>query len=213
VNIKICGVTRASDARLAAKMGAWAIGMIFVPDTPRYLSLARARRVRTAIPKGVLAIGVFRNPDRETLDTTIQELHLDAVQIYDGDPSVLRGLSIPVIPVIPAKMAALKKISLPTRKKLVLVEPPRADADRATKTESSLLTNPAAIQAIHQLKRKDLRVMIAGGLTPDNVSSAIAATKPWAVDVSSGIELRPGAKSRSLMGHFFQSALRAQRPK
>jgi phosphoribosylanthranilate isomerase len=191
VRIKVCGVTRARDARLAAKLGAWAVGMIFVPETPRFLTPARARRVRAAIPKGVLAVGVFREPSREALLRAVRELRLDAVQIYGKVPTGLR---------VPAFVAGRSKLG-PCD--CALVEPERADADRRALRGPSERARRAAWRAAAARGKKGARVILAGGLTPKNAAAAAAAAKPWALDVSSGVESRPGVKDPALLRAFF----------
>jgi phosphoribosylanthranilate isomerase len=184
VRIKVCGVTRPADARLAAKLGAWAVGMIFVPKTPRFLTLARAKRVRAAIPKGVLAVGVFRRPSAEELARAISELRLDAVQLYGAEPAihVFAG-----------------------KKKLIFIEPRRTDADRRAGRGPSERTRRKAWKAAAARSRRGARVVLAGGLTPENAAEAVAAAQPWAVDVSSGVERRPGVKDARLLRAFFSA--------
>jgi phosphoribosylanthranilate isomerase len=178
MKVKICGVTRARDARLAAKEGAWAVGMIFVPNTPRYLTPARARKVRAAIPKGVLAVGVFRRPTAAEVERAAAELSLDAVQ-FDGKKKRIKFLA--------------------TGKSMALVEPARTDADRlAGRTPS-----PRARRAA---ERRARGVILAGGLTPENVAAAVARARPWAVDVSAGVESRPGIKDSRRVRRFIQEA-------
>jgi phosphoribosylanthranilate isomerase len=191
VRVKVCGVTRASDARRAAGLGAWAVGMIFVPDTPRFLTLARAKRVRDAIPKGVLAVGVFREPAREELLRAVRELRLDAVQIYGKVPS---GLRVPAFIDGPSKLGPCD---------YVFIEPKRTDADRRAGRGPSVLARRAAWRAAAAKGRKGARVVLAGGLTPGNAAQAAAVAKPWALDVSSGVERRPGVKDAALLRAFF----------
>ncbi|MFI5350783.1 MAG: N-(5'-phosphoribosyl)anthranilate isomerase [Elusimicrobiota bacterium] len=193
MRIKVCGVTRASDARLAAGLGAWAVGMIFVPNTPRFLTLARAKRVRASIPKGVLAVGVFRDPIREDLLRAVRELRLDAVQIYGEVPTGLR---------VPAFVAGSSKLG-PCD--YVFVEPERSDADRRAGRGVSERARRAAWRSAAAKGRRGARVILAGGLAPENAAQAAAAAKPWALDVSSGVESRPGVKDPALMRAFFSS--------
>lgn len=188
MRIKICGVTRASDARLAARLGAWAVGMIFVPKTPRFLTVARARKVRAAVPRGVLAVGVFRDPSREELRRAVRRLRLDAVQVYGAVP---RGAGVPVIAVHPS------------RGKTVLVEPERADAGRRAGRVPSERSRRAAWRKARALGRKGVRVLLAGGLTPENAARAAAAARPWGLDLSSGVERRPGVKDARLLRALF----------
>ena len=200
MRIKVCGVTRASDARRAAGLGAWAVGMIFVPNTPRFLTLARAKRVRAAIPKGVLAVGVFRNPSRPDLLSAVRELRLDAVQIYGAVPT---GLRVPAFVEAPGQLGPCD---------YAFVEPQRTDADRRAGRGPSERARRAAWKKAASSRRRGLRVVLAGGLTPKNAALAARAAKPWALDVSSGVESRPGVKDPELLRAFF-SAVGALAPK
>ncbi|MEK7384129.1 MAG: phosphoribosylanthranilate isomerase [Elusimicrobiota bacterium] len=197
MRIKVCGVTRASDARLAARLGAWAVGMIFVPDTPRFLTPARARRVRAAIPKGVLAVGVFRDPARGELLRAIKELRLDAVQVYGAVPS---GLSVPAIHALTPRSGRAGPPRLGPRD-FVLVEPARGDAGRRAGRGPSARARRRAWKTAASWRRRGLRVLLAGGLTPENAGEAAAG--PWALDVSSGVESRPGVKDARKLRAFF----------
>ena len=196
MKIKVCGVTRPRDARLAARCGAWAVGMIFVPNTPRYLPLEKAVRVRAAIPKGVLAVGVFRRCSREELLRVIKALRLDAVQIYGPVP---RGIGVRVI-------QAVALSAHPLRGKMVLIEPSRTDADRRAGRGPSLKAQQSAWLTARAWRSTGARAILAGGLTPENVPEAVRSARPWALDVSSGVELSPGIKSARLLRSFFKSA-------
>ena len=197
MKIKVCGVTRPQDARLAAKLGAWAVGMIFVPNTPRYLTPTKARRVRAAIPKGVLAIGVFRHASADELRRVIKELRLDVVQIYGTVP---RGIGVKVI-------QSVTLSARPLRGKMVLIEPPRTDADRRAGRGPSLQAQRAAWKTAESWRATGARVVLAGGLTAVNVAEAVVRAKPWALDVSSGVERSPGIKSTSQLRAFFAAAI------
>ena len=196
MRIKVCGVTRPQDARLAGKLGAWAVGMIFVPNTPRYLTPPKARRVRAAIPKGVLAVGVFRHVAAEELRRVVRELRLDAVQIYGTVP---RGIGVRVI-------QAVTLDARPLRGKMVLIEPARTDADRRAGRGPSVRAQHQAWRTARSWRATGARAILAGGLTPDNAAEAVRLAKPWAVDVSSGVEGAPGLKSAPLLRAFFKAA-------
>ena len=196
MKIKVCGVTRPQDARLAAKLGAWAVGMIFVPNTPRYLTPPKARRVRAAIPKGVLAVGVFRHVAASELRRVVRELRLDAVQIYGTVP---RGIGVRVI-------QAVTLDARPLRGKMVLIEPARTDADRRAGRGPSVRAQRKAWKTAQAWRATGARAILAGGLTPDNAAEAASAARPWALDVSSGVESEPGIKSPRLLRAFFKAA-------
>ena len=198
MKIKVCGVTRPQDARLAAKLGAWAVGMIFVPNTPRYLTPPKARRVRAAIPKGVLAVGVFRHVSADELRRVVKELRLDAVQIYGSVP---RGAGVKVI-------QAVTLDACPLRGKMVLIEPARTDADRRAGRGPSAKAQRAAWNTARSWRATGARVILAGGLTPGNAGEAAGLARPWALDVSSGVEKTPGLKSAPLMREFFDATRR-----
>lgn len=202
MRIKVCGVTRPQDARLAAKLGAWAVGLIFVPNTPRYLTPPRARRVRAAIPPGVLAVGVFKHVAASELRRVVRELRLDAVQIYGTVP---RGIGVRVI-------QAVTLDARPLRGKMVLIEPSRTDADRRAGRGPSRRAQLKAWGTARSWRATGARVVLAGGLTPDNAAEAVRSAKPWALDVSSGVETQPGIKSRPLLKAFFAAAGRSAPP-
>lgn len=196
MRIKVCGVTRPQDAHLAAKLGAWAVSMIFVPNTPRYLTPSKARRVRAAIPQGVLAIGVFQHVAAEELRRVVKELRLDAVQIYGTVP---RGIGVRVIQVVTLD-------ARPLRGKMVLIEPVRTDADRRAGRGPSLRAQRRAWKTAKSWRATGARAILAGGLTPDNAAEAARSARPWALDVSSGVESEPGIKSARLLRAFFAAA-------
>lgn len=202
MKIKVCGVTRLQDARLAAKLGAWAVGMIFVPNTPRYLTPPKALKVRAAIPEGVLAIGVFRHVAAEELLRVVRELRLDAVQIYGTVP---RGIKVRVI-------QAVTLDARPLRGKMVLIEPARSDADRRAGRGPSVRSQRKAWKTAHSWRATGARVILAGGLTPENAAGAAAVARPWALDVSSGVERAPGIKSAPLLRAFFAAVNRKNTP-
>jgi phosphoribosylanthranilate isomerase len=193
MRIKVCGVTRPQDARLAARLGAWAVGMIFVPNTPRYLTPPKARRVRAAIPKGVLAVGVFKHVAASELRRVVRELRLDAVQIYGTVP---RGIGVRVI-------QAVTLDARPLRGKMVLIEPARTDADRRAGRGPSVRAQRKAWKTARSWRATGARAILAGGLTPANAAEAASAAKPWALDVSSGVESVAGIKSARLLRAFF----------
>jgi phosphoribosylanthranilate isomerase len=191
MRVKICGVTRPEDARAAVELGAWAIGMILSPRGPRYLERDRARSVRDAIPAGTLAVGVFVDESAERVNELARELSLDMVQLHGSEPpEILARLERPAIKAF-ALGAAPDLVSWKNAWGALL-----EGTERGRPFDWSLVPDSGE------------RILLAGGLTPENAARAARVPGVHALDVSSGVESRPGEKSREKLEAFF-SALRA----
>lgn len=200
--IKICGVTRVEDATLAARAGADFVGLNFWPSSKRYVDveagtvLARASRIR-----GAMIVGVFVDAPVETIVSTAAAVGLDIVQLH-GDESpgfcaevAARGLRVwKAVPVATAAdVAHLER--WPVR--AILLDAATPGRGGSGKTIDWSLAARAA--------QGDLPVVLAGGLDPGNVAAAIAAVKPWAVDVASGVESAPGQKDAAKVVAFVRA--------
>lgn len=198
--VKVCGMTRVEDVRLACRLGAWAVGFVLAPS-PRRVSLARAKSLRRSVKKGVLSVGVFSNASRSEVVKAIAECRLDAVQLHGAvSPEDCRGYGVPVIKAVaPSRsVTALKRYPV----KRFLVEPRRTLKGRFRRSKPS----PARLKAAWGFARRIRRsAIIAGGLTPENVSEAVAAARPYAVDVSSGVESSAGRKAAGKLKDFFEA--------
>jgi phosphoribosylanthranilate isomerase len=196
MRVKICGVTRPEDARAAVELGAWAIGMILSPRGPRYLERDRARRVRDAIPEGTLAVGVFVDESAERVNELARELGLDMVQLHGSEPpEILARLERPAIKAFalgPATDRAVPDLAPWKSAWGALLE----GTERGRPFDWRLVPGSGE------------RILLAGGLTPENAARAARVPGVHALDVSSGVESRPGEKSRAKLEAFF-SALRA----
>lgn len=206
MKIKICGITRASDAKLAAKLGAWAVGLVFAAHSPRRLTLERASELRQAIPDGVLAVGVFEGNSPEQILAASRACRLGAVQIHGGGP-VPEGAP----PLIRALAAGETPVE--TNALALMFEPPRTDEERrlrlppsAEEQEHAWLA--AARFAIRPPAARPM-ILVAGGLTLDNVELALRIARPDGVDVSSGVESGPGVKDPELLERFVSKVRRA----
>jgi phosphoribosylanthranilate isomerase len=196
VFVKVCGITRVEDAVTAIDLGASALGFVFWPDSPRFVDPFRARAIVAALPPFVSIVGVFVNQPAEYVNGVATLARLTAVQLHgDEDPAFAAGLTRPVIKAV-AGPAADSNGDWPRRVTLLV------DAhDPARRGGTGTPADWAAAAAIARSRR----VLLAGGLTPENVSNAVARVRPFGVDVSSGVESSPGIKDRGRMTAFFEA--------
>jgi phosphoribosylanthranilate isomerase len=208
MKIKICGVTRAEDAKLSCELGAWAVGMIFAEMSPRKISLEQAEAVRSAVAPGVLAVGVFEGQPRTTIEQAIETLDLSAVQLHGAEsPDDCRGFSVPVWKAFAAVPDFDKSIDLYPAA-AIIVEPPRFPGDRKIGRRPSEEEQRNAWAALAKLKSRSpgsFLYIAAGGITPDNAAEAVLLSMADALDVSSGVELRPGVKDEALLRRLFEA--------
>ncbi|QDV92406.1 N-(5'-phosphoribosyl)anthranilate isomerase [Phycisphaerae bacterium RAS2] len=211
VRIKICGITRSQDAVAAAEAGADAIGLVFA-RSPRRVTLAVAKRIVRALPPWVSAVGVFVNAKPAAIRRTLDATGIGEAQLH-GDES----------PQILCAMKGVRVIrALRVRGEGVLDELVRwhnAGAsgvlldsfDAAARGGSGRRFDWGLMESLRSggTLPEGLRLILAGGLTPDNVEAGIRAVRPWGVDVSSGVETRPGVKRDELIQRFVEAARRA----
>lgn len=189
--IKICGITDAATAALAAEAGATAIGLVFA-DSPRRVSARQAAEIVRALPRAVERVGVFRRGDLDRLPDILEQVDLDAIQVHRAEELPLALLGREVIPGVRVEYAG------DFRHGRVLVDSPLGEG-------SGMAWNFADVRRFAQGRR----VILAGGLTPANVAEAIRLAQPYGVDVSSGVERAPGVKDAVLVRAFVQAALDA----
>lgn len=210
MRVKVCGMTRSGDVELAVELGAWAVGLVLAPRSPRRLSVEQARRLRASVPVGVLAVGVFQAASREDVIAAVKSCRLDAVQLHGARPEACSGFSVPAYLALGVPRAEIDPVH-GSGVAGVLVEPVRSDADRRKGRVPGLAAQRAAWRVAREFKGKAPMVILAGGLTPENVAEAIAAAGPDGVDVSSGVEWAPGLKDPAKMRAFFQAVKAASR--
>ena len=203
--IKFCGMTRAEDAREAASLGAAFVGVIFAGG-PRNVTLDRAVEVLGALPRSVHRVGVFANADEQVADHAAR-LGLHAVQLHgDYDPGGIarirrryRGEVWSVIRIADAKLPFYAGELFDVTDGVLL------DAKVPGQLGGSGVALPwqALIDQIQPLREgSSSRLILAGGLRPENVAEAIRLLRPDVVDVSSGVETAPGVKDRARMRAF-----------
>ena len=207
VCVKICGITRAQDAHLAEKLGAWALGFNFYTESPRAISPADAWKIRKSLNLTTEAVGVFVNWRPELIITLVHALELTAVQLH-GDES--------------PKQVAYCEDELPVFKAFRVGPHFSMSEFRRFRRASAFLldaaqrgqfggTGKSFDWSIAMRAAKSHRVILAGGLTPENVGEAILTVRPYAVDVASGVESRPGIKDHGKLREFFAEVSRANR--
>lgn len=197
VRVKICGITSLEDAVSAIEAGADALGFLFT-EGPRHVSLEKAMEIISEVPAFVSRVGVFANAPLETVREAVRECGLDHVQLHGQEPpafcEVLGNRAI--------KAFRVKDKSIIHQIMWYPVIHILLDA-RDEAGDASGLRN--AWRVARGL-RHQYRVILGGGLTPENVTKAVAFAKPWAVDVCTGVEFRPGFKDPRKMRAFIQRA-------
>lgn len=200
VRVKICGITSAGDAMAAVAAGADALGFNFFGPSPRYIEPERAHAIRVSLPPFVATVGVFVDEDPEKVNRICRDCGLQYAQLH-GHESPRRAARVKAAHVIKA---------IRVREEKDLKELGRYDA-AAYLLDAYVPNLPGGTGQTFdwELARRAAsrgKVILAGGLTPDNVAVAVAAARPYAVDVASGVEEEPGVKSRKLVTNFVRAA-------
>lgn len=202
VEIKICGLTDPDEALACVAAGADAIGLVFYPPSPRHLDLSRARAITAVLPAHVARVGVFVDADAATLLHTAVEVGLTALQLHGaGSLAALPHLlhtPYRVIAVLCTTEKLLETAAALPSTISILVECGRGVLPGGNGAPWKW-ADTAPLAAIRPFA-------VAGGITPDTVAEALQAAQAAAVDVSSGVESRPGRKDPALVGHLIRRA-------
>ncbi len=194
--MKICGITSEEDALLAAALGADAVGLVFAASSRRITS-GRARSVVRRLPPEVLSVGVFRNERKERVAEIANTIGLRTVQLHGHEtPEETRWIADRVPAVIRAFAAADPALLRYEDYGDVQILIDSAEPGSGKKLDWTTL-NPSPIER---------PFILAGGLKPENVVEAISVAAPWGVDVSSGVESRPGVKDPVKVQRFIAAA-------
>jgi phosphoribosylanthranilate isomerase len=214
--IKICGITTVDDARVAASAGADAVGLNFYPKSPRWIDADQARRIVEALPDGVAKVGLFVNPPEADVCRTFDDLRLDLVQLHGdkppeflarlGDRPVVRAFRLGEAGLAPVVEYLDRCRRLDCLPRMVLLDSLVKGAYGGT----GKVTDWTAA-ARYPVGDWHPPLVLAGGLTPDNVAEAIRAVRPAAVDTASGVESSPGRKAEAAVRQFVRRALDAFR--
>jgi phosphoribosylanthranilate isomerase len=206
VRVKICGITNLADAKLAVDLGADALGFNFYEKSVRNISPAAAYKIIRALPEKIEAAGVFVNWSPETIIALARAVDLDTIQLHGDEPADTAQKLANYFQVTKAmrvgkgfRLAQLKPFETAVRAFLF----------DAAKSGEYGGTGHRTDWTIARRAAKSHDIILAGGLTPENVADAILYVRPYAVDVASGTESRPGKKSRPKLAQFFAEVSRA----
>ena len=199
IRVKICGVTRPEDARLAAELGASAVGFVFWPRSPRFVDPSRAGELAAVLPATVTAVGVFVDQPLEEVMAIAASVNLGAVQLH-GNESIeyARGLLQPVIRAV-AVDEGFRAESVDAFPPEITILLDAHDPIRRGGTGRTIDWRSAGAAAARR------PVWLSGGLTPANVADAIRRVMPYGVDVSSRLEGAPGVKDPLKMRALFEA--------
>ncbi|MCK4910947.1 MAG: phosphoribosylanthranilate isomerase [Thermodesulfovibrionales bacterium] len=205
VRVKVCGITRLEDAVAAVDAGADAVGFVFHRESLRYIRPEDAGAIASALPPFVSTVGVFVDVEHSEVSATLRAARLDVAQFHgDEDPSycsmfprVIKALRVSGPEVI-ERMSEYSCVSA------FLLDAYSPDAHGGT---GEVFDWDIAAHAV-----ATHRIILAGGLTPDNIAEAVQRVRPYAVDVSSGVETAPGIKDHAKMREFISRAKRATGP-
>jgi phosphoribosylanthranilate isomerase len=206
VHVKFCGITTAEDAREAARLGAWAVGLIHDANSPRRCTPEAAAEIGAELKRQTEVVGVFVDAPLDELVRAAENASLTMLQLHGHEgPAFCRE--------------AARRTGCKVIKALRVRSAAEVQAIEAHRTDYHLLdayhegrpggTGESFDWDLVARRRSQVPLILAGGLRPDNVAEAIAIARPFAVDVASGIEASPGIKDHGLMAAFMESVLGA----
>ena len=203
--VKICGITRPQDATAVVEQGADALGLVFYPPSPRAVSIEQAQQVVAKVPAFVTVTALFVNPSVEQVQSTIDNVRIDLLQFHgDEDDAFCRQFNRPYIKALRVRQASdlvASCLRFPDALAILLDSyKPGVPGGTGETFDWSLIPT--------ELPKP---LILAGGLESDNVTQAIQATQPFAVDVSGGVESAKGIKDDNLIAEFMHEVCRADR--
>ena len=202
VRVKICGVTTPADARFAADAGADAVGLNFYPKSPRFVTPTVAASLVRALPPFTAPVGVFVGMPLRQVCAIAFQLGLRGVQTYDDQPPADDPFPFAHVPAFRVKDATgldhVRRFVAACRPSAVLI-------DSFVEGQMGGTGHVAPWELLAGFD-PGVPLILAGGLTPENVADAIRAVRPWGVDVASGVESSPGVKDRAKVSAFVKAA-------
>ncbi len=191
--VKICGITRPADAASAVEANADAIGLNFVASSRRFVDLKAAKAVLAVVPDGVMTVGVFRNHGASEVLEITGRLGLDAAQLHGQEsPEVIAEVAAGVSTVIKVFTAGSSEVQLMGEFGADIVMIDAATPGGGVPFDWGL---------VGDLVERH-KILLAGGLRPDNVAAAVRQVRPWGVDVASGVESGDGLKDAAAVARF-----------
>ena len=201
--VKICGITRIEDAACAVECGATALGFVFWPGSPRFIDPAHAAAIVATLPPFVAPVGVFVNQGSDYVNRAAAAARLGVIQLHGDEASaILDELSCPVLKAIAIEHASDEAVDAWPPRTMLLLD----THDPVRHGGTGRIGDWARASAIASRRP----ILLAGGLTPDNVAEAVARVRPFGVDVSSGVEASPGVKDHRKLRAFMAAV--AQSP-
>lgn len=200
--VKICGITRIEDARQAVEAGADAIGLVFYPPSPRAIGIDEAAAIVRSLPPFVETVGLFVNPDPELVRTVVEKVGISLLQFHGDEPEPfcdqfdrrwIKAIRVRDMDDVPTAYQTYSRAS----GLLVDAYDPRKYGGTGQIFDWSLIP-----------EERPRPLILAGGLNSANVASAVAAVRPWAVDVSGGVEREKGIKDASRIVEFIREVNR-----
>ena len=201
--VKICGITRGEDAQLAVDAGVDAIGLVFYEKSPRFVNNEIAAEISRLIPAFVSRVALFKDADEAMIASVLQAVEIDLIQFHGSEaPDFCQQFGMPYIKAVGMKGTEHDAKFL------------RSSAENYSSAKALLLDGHAPGEAggtgesfdWASIASIDKPVVLAGGLTPENVKQAIEQVQPFAVDVSSGVESAPGIKDKEKVMAFMEQA-------
>ncbi|MCF6283156.1 MAG: phosphoribosylanthranilate isomerase [Candidatus Polarisedimenticolaceae bacterium] len=200
--IKICGITRPEDGLAAVNAGADAIGLVFYPPSPRAVTIAQAQAIVKQLPPFVTMVALFVNETRGRIEQILQQVSVDLLQFHgDESPEMCEGHGRPWIKAVRMK----EGIDLTATATAYA-------ASRGLLLDAYEAGRPGGTGNVFDWQRIPTelagRIILAGGLHPDNIEAAVQAVRPWAVDVSGGVEATKGIKEAQKIAAFIRGVKR-----
>ena len=194
--VKVCGITREQDARVAVECGASAVGFIFWPTGKRYIDPDRAAAIVRTLPPFVTPVGVFVDESADHVNDVARRVGLGAVQLHGSEPvSMLYAVERPVVKAV-SQVDASTATTWPGRVRLLVdAHDPVNHGGTGRKADWHAAAQLAAVRPI----------LLAGGITPENVVDAVTTVQPFGLDVSSGVEDAPGLKNPDKIRALFDA--------
>lgn len=200
VKVKICGITSIADGLTAAEAGADMIGLMFYDGSPRHITLPQAVEISRALPPFVLRVGVFVNPEEAQVTEAIAACGLNLLQFHGDEPSEFCTQFC---------MMSVKALRVQNAESIAALEHYATDAfllDAYSKSGLGGTGEKFNWDLAIEAQKFNKPIFLAGGLTPENVAAAVRQVRPFAVDVSSGVESAPGKKDAAKVRAFIAAA-------